>query len=293
MKAFADKILCGCGVAALVASGAWTFMSLGGVQAQDISNVANSPAGVKVDPVSAPSASVEAPDWKSPVSQDPEDANWVYGVFTPPKIYEDNGYFSAVPPKIEGTGPTHTIDVELIEMAQKLYRFQFEGYVEEDASDPRKNLAMLLDRETNFAVRARVGREFPNEGIRILDLDIQRSLDADGVVSRIERVTIQEIATGLEVILENGIDKYEEDVSIKIRSSFTGDIVEIDAETTTFELNDLTYALINVDVPNSQVTVRKPIEGEEGEEDFLTETLEIVELSTDSISSPATNLPLF
>lgn len=271
---------------------AWTFISLGNVQAQSVSSVADDPARLPVEAVSAPEASTDVPDWKSPESQDLDDPNWVYGVFTPPKIYEVDGVFSAIPPTGDDVVPT--IDVQLIEMVQQLYRFQFEGYLEEDASDPRKNMAMLLDRETGFAVRARVGREFQTEGIRILDIDIKRRLNDDGLVTTIEEVKIEEIATGKEFTLENGIPKYEEEVLIRLQSTLTGETVEISPTTETFELNDLTYALLKTDVPNSQVTVRKPIETEDGEE-YLTETLSVEAASDEGTvnSTSVPDLPLF
>ncbi|MEM7673941.1 MAG: hypothetical protein AAF212_11430 [Verrucomicrobiota bacterium] len=292
MIAFTDKILCICGLAGLTVSAGWTFLSLGGVKAESVESVSNSTAKVPVDPVSAPNPISQIPDWNTPTSHDDNDPKWVYGVFTPPKIYEVDGFFSAVPPALDEERARETVDVELVEIVKKLYRFQFEGYVEEDASDPRKNLVMLADRLTGFAVRARVDREFPEEGIRILDIDITRRLNDDGLLVAVEQVRIQEMASGREIILENGIPKYEENVSIKLQSTLSGEVVEIGSNATVFELNDLTYDLVSVDLLNSLVTVRKPIDIDESD-DYIIETLSVENNQEVSVSTPDSGSPLF
>lgn len=273
MKAFVDKILCVGGVLVLAGSAGWAFTSMGGLASETVaSGVDNAPA-INVERVDPPSIASAPPVWAEPISQDPEDGRWIYGVFTPPKIYEVDGRFSAEPPTDVPIEGPELIGVRLVEIVQKPYRFQFEGYVEEDASDPRKNLVMLFDSQTGLAIRARVGREFPDAGIRILDIDIQRRLNDEGLLQKVERVKIQEIGSGREIVLEHGVPRLDDDLVIKIQSTETGDVAEIDQNTPAFELNNAEYTVISVNAPEGLITLEKPLN--DGE--VMTETLTLAQ----------------
>ena len=289
MKAFSDKILLVVGVCALFASAGWTFLSIGGVKAKGFKAVDQLLATTPVEAMQPPAFDSVIPVWEKSGSQDPLDPNWIYGVFTPPKIYVDaNGRFSATPPTdLEPVRPPESLGVTLVDIQQAPYRFQFVGYIEEDPRDPKKTLAMLRDRKTNLALRARIGLEFPEEGIRIKDIIIRRDRDEFNNVVRTEQVIIEGISSGSLVTLVHGETKYADDLLIRLQSKETGDIVEITHLDESFEMNNVVYQVLGVDVETSSLVVSKPIETEEGP-DTLTKELFItapVESDTQSTES--------
>ena len=294
MKAFADKILFVAGIGTLLASAGWTFVSIGNVNSKKVKMVNDLPPSAEAELAEPPAFDSDIPVWEKSTTQDPLDENWIYSVFTPPKIYvATDGTFSAKPPTPpKELPPPPKIGVKLVDIQQEPYRFQFVGYIEDVPGDPTKTLAMLSDRKTNFRVRARMGREFPEEGIRIKEIIIKRERDEAGKYVRTERVVVEEIATGREVALDNGVIKFDEDLLIRIQSTETSDIVEVTQLDSSFELNNVVYQLRGIDVSEKSIVVSKLIETDEGP-DTLTKKLSISDTTEASSTTEGSAISLF
>lgn len=295
MKLGADKVLCMAGIAALAASTGWFVSSKDIVSVDTLADLGAASARNSVGIISAPTISSEQPLWEAPVSQDKEDPNWVYGIFTPPVIYKVDGKFSAQPP----TGPIElppeeTIELRLVAFEQPLYRFQFESYVEEDPDDPSKNLAMLFDRETGSSVRARVGREFSEQGIRVVDIDIVRTLDASsGVMQATERVQLEEIDTGRKVMIQYGVPKYSDNYTIRIESTISSGSVEIGQDATSFTLDDMLYEVTEINTEAESIGVRRLSTEEASAEEYVSDVLSLTTATTQPATAVSSGTTLF
>src|SRR5690606_13418546 len=103
-------------------------------------------------------------------------------------------------------------------ISQDLYRIQIEGYIEEDREDAAKNLVLFFDEERQRSVRARVGDERVESEFKLVDFNVERVSGPDGSIRRVAKATILDQRTGEEVDLTRGERRYEDTVTVVIRS---------------------------------------------------------------------------
>ena len=260
----------------------------------------------KTGEVPSMSASAEAPTGTAPYEPEivPETASteanwpevpvqstgWRYDVFTPPKIFlDENGQFTE-----EGwqpTAPPPPFGVYLAAIERQLYRIQFEGYIEEDRSDPSKTLLLLLDQESDRQIRVRPGETSADFDIEVVNFDIQRVRDPDNNIEVIAKATILDQRSGEELVLTHGELLYESGLTVRIASdldpSFEKEFTEAPVE---FEGPAGRYTLLEINVEDSFVRVKKHAVEEGTEVD--TRSLQIQPTSTrKQVNPPADSAP--
>jgi hypothetical protein len=199
-----------------------------------------------------------------------QSTGWRFDVFTPPKIFIDaNGQFTQVgwePPE-----PKAPFGIYLADIVRKPYRLQFEGYIEEDRSDPSKTLLLLFNEEAQQQVRARPGDEKAEAEFKVIDFDINRIRDADNNIEVVAKASILDQRTGETVVLTHGEREFDDGVTVILRSegnpAFQKELSKAPAE---FEGPLGQYKLVEINLEDSSVTVEKQAsEDEESESRVL------------------------
>ncbi|MFP4166397.1 MAG: hypothetical protein ACLFUF_04420 [Opitutales bacterium] len=261
-----DKLLLLLALGALLAGAGYYYLQSGNMPSED-PQVETEPAANPYKPVSVTESESGAANWPEP-SEQSHGPNWVYDVFTPPKIYlDEDGNFSAEP--IEPPRPPEPFGVYLADIDRNLYRLQLQGYVREDRSDAKKSLILLADEEQNKRVRVRVGETVEDSEFEVLDFEIKREESEGGGVNNVGVVTLRDMRTDETIELDDETRRYEDSLTIVIRSTNDPSIKkEFSEADQRFEMLDAEYILESIDIENKSVTVTKlPGEDEELDDD--------------------------
>ncbi|MEO0510025.1 MAG: hypothetical protein AAF065_09215 [Verrucomicrobiota bacterium] len=207
------------------------------------------------------SGSVEA-EWPEPLPQS-SGPDWLYDVFTPPKIYIDkDGLFTAEPPKLPT--PPEPFGIFLVDVARKLYRIQFEGYIEEDLSDASKSLILLYDEERKIQIRVRPGEAIAEAELTVLDFMIERKFDpAESTVLKTVKLELMDERAGEQVTFIHGERLFDSTVTVVVASEENPEErIELTEEGASFELASAQYVLQKINLEENSATFEKQAMGD-------------------------------
>ncbi len=191
--------------------------------------------------------------------------NWVYDVFTPPKIYynlETKRFTVTVPrytPKVievtpvEDTTPKDRFGLELVKVFQPLFRLQLVGYIGEGP----KARGNFLKVQTDEVVFGTTGKKIPDLNLEIVSFSAERrKVAVEGGTSIVETVAfavVRDTVTGVETKLDATVRTPEGDPEVtfklpdgSLRVAKTGDVFK-DGETT------FTVGALTVVPPSAEV----------------------------------------
>ncbi len=214
MKKFYDKLLLALAVLALLGGVSVYFLKAGGAVAPGSRGpvqIADNP----YQPVPIPDPETTAATWPEPEPQS-SGQNWVYDVFTPPKIYLDaEGNFSAEPP----ADPTITVPfgIYLAELQREPYRIQMQGY-SGDREKPEEAVLFFFDEERQLRFFIREGEVNEESEVEVLDFRIDRDVDEDGNVSVTAVATVLDKRTSEELELNDEERLLNPEISLVFRS---------------------------------------------------------------------------
>lgn len=255
MNKFYDKILLTIAVLLLIV-GFFFYLKNVGLAPDSSTPIELGMADNLYDAQQIPTVNPLEVSWPDPSAQaaGPE---WVYDVFTPPEIYIDaSGRF--VPTGWKPAPPPTPFGVYLSKIVRKSYRIQLEGYIEEDRSDSSKSLLLFFDEESQKQVRLRPGGQSEDSEFKVLNFDIERLRDEDGNIDIDAKANLLDLRTGEEVQLTHGELRYEEGVTVQIRSE--GDVnfmQELSQAPISFRTEDSEYTLLEINIEDSSILVEK------------------------------------
>ncbi len=259
-------------------------------------------------PVVATSAGESAPvvfNWAKPVSQDENDPKWIYGLFTPPKIWLNDGEFRVVPPVPVDEVAVVPFGLVLKNMGTIYYPIIIQGYSGQ-AKSPLFNVS-LCDKNGNpvkdSEMIKRIGGVIPDLNTVIVSFDNKPIMQPDGSLKRNETVLVRELS-GKEVLLTVGVpyDTGIYEISLTPESSSgeinivldkNGDAYTINTiqgnatklDDTSFIVGEQKYRLTHVDVASKKITLEKiDAKGKKAEEKILS-------LDNASVTAPADAAP--
>ncbi|MGB0415958.1 MAG: hypothetical protein ACPGKS_03850, partial [Coraliomargarita sp.] len=133
----------------------------------------------------------------------------------------------------------------------------YEGYIEEDPSDPSKVLILFLNAETGMSVRGRVGQEKADSEFSIVGFEIVRE-DEGGAIIKTAQATILDKRSGTEITLTDAERRYSDDISVVIGSTADPSLMlEFTEAGASFETSTGMYVLEEINLEESMVTVKK------------------------------------
>lgn len=209
-----DKIFISIGGLALVLTSVLAFLQQSKISALDTAAVAPT-GGTNYE---TKELKVELPppqNWPKAVAQ-PAGENWIYNVFTPPKIYYNtqNKQFTVIPPElvkeptITGnetvvTPPPPRPSLELVKVVQPVFRLQLVGYIG-DEGNYRGTFSNELTGKTFFGTS---GRKIPDLNLEIVTFEAKRQKVAvqggSTLVEVIAFAIVKDTVTGKEYRLEH------------------------------------------------------------------------------------------
>jgi hypothetical protein len=207
-----DKIFVSIGGLALVLTSVWAFLQQSKISSLD--SAASAPAGGSS--YESTQLKVELPPSQNWAEAKPQPAgeNWIYNVFTPPKIYYNtqNKQFTVIPPAlIKDPEPTETPVIpppparpplELVKVSQPLFRLQLVGYIG-DEGNYRGTFSNELSGKTFFGT---TGRKIPDLNLEIVKFEAKRQKVAvqggSTLVEVIAFAVVKDTITGKEYRLE-------------------------------------------------------------------------------------------
>jgi len=141
-------------------------------------------------------------EWPAPVDQGVEkDGLWIYGVFTPPKIWwnEETSQFEANPPVPPKVRPP--FGVEFVGVERKPYKLQLVGSVDL----PDGTVLMFTEDGVPGTMRVRKGEVVKGQDVefKVEDTKVVREQKPDGTLDRRIVATIDDLKTGKKLELND------------------------------------------------------------------------------------------
>lgn len=265
MKIFYDKLLLLLAVLALLGGAALYVLKSGAADNQSPSVVLQ-PADNPYQAVPIPDPETKEATWPEPEPQS-SGPNWLYDVFTPPKIYLDSeGNFTAEPPT--PTAPPEPFGIFLAEMERQPYRIQMQGF-SGDRSKPEEAVLFFYDEERGLRFFIREGQTNAESEIEVLNFTIDRQIYNQSNVEVTAIATILDQRSGHEVNLNDDETLFEAEVNVVFLSEQDPDVevaltVEPSDPVNSFETSTGQYILKEINLEERIVTVEKQ-ETEESE----------------------------
>ncbi len=213
--------------------------------------------------IGAPDVKVTSRTWEAPQPQNDRDKNWLYGVFTPPKIYIDpvTGEVTAeppIPPK-----PRPPFGLVFTTMTHPEYPIKFESYFESANGKVEDSTVMLYHKELRKSSGIKkIGADIADWGIKILKLELDKVEKIVGDSKTIENVaiiTIKDRNLRKDFTLKSGETMYLKEKNI-LKFEFTDkseDAFIWEKVGDTKENGSAKYTLMQIDFDKLSVTVKK------------------------------------
>ena len=182
----------------------------------------------------------------------------MFDLFTPPEIFiNENGDFVFRPPyAITPKGP---FGIHLLEINLDPYRFQLEGFVEEDRFDQSLTTILLHSVEDGKSLRLSPLAKLPKYGIKILDWQVVRNFDGNKNTEVIAWLKLEDSRTNRIVNLRHDEHLYEDSMEIVFESAKTNEIYVLRGAKSSFFVEDVEFRLDSVDFESLTVQMTKLI----------------------------------
>lgn len=269
MKTFYDKLLLLLATLALLGGVAFYLLKSGNTP--EVGSAASAqPDGAAYEAISIPDPTAKTAEWPPPEPQ-PAGEEWLYQVFTPPKIYIDkDGNFTAIPP--EGFIPPPPFGIYLAEgPAKKPYRLQIQGF-SGNRNKPEECVLFFFDEERQVRFFIRPGQTNDEAEVEVLDFDIDTQIDDENNVEVAVVATILDKRSGETIKLVDGERLFVSEMTLTFRSNQDESVlVELTVEDlkpdVSFETPQGQFTLKEINLEDKSVTVEK-----QATEDFEAET---------------------
>lgn len=195
MKQYYDKLLFVLALVVLCAGVAYVALQPSGEPPSAAALKTEQPKGAAFTAAKPEAMTFDTADWSAAVDQGAQkDGLWVYGVFTPPKIWwnEETKQFEATPPVPPKVRPP--FGVEFVGVELKPYRVQLTGSIDM----PDGTVLMFEEDGVPGTMRLRKGETAKGQEVEFTleDTKIVRQQKEDGTLERRLVATIKDLKTG-------------------------------------------------------------------------------------------------
>lgn len=242
-----------------LAAGVFLYLKKSESASKSQSNFVLQPADNPYQVVPVPESATREAVWPEPEHQS-SGPNWLYDVFTPPKIYLDpEGNFTAEPPK--PPVPPQPFGIYLAEMQRKPYRIQLQGY-SGDRAKPEEAVLFLFDEEREERFTMRSGDVNEAAAVEVVDFKIDRRVYGDSNIEVTAIATIRDQRSGKDIILNDNERLFEPEVTVVFRSEQDTEVrvellVDPKKPLARFETPAGQFILQEINLEASAVTVKK------------------------------------
>ena len=200
----------------------------------------------------------------------------MFDLFTPPEIFIKNGEFLFRPPY--AVVPQGPFGIQFLNANKDLYRFQLEGYIEDNQSSQNKTTILVHSVEDGKILRLSPDAYNTDYRFKILDWYIDRNFGENENNEVIAWLKIKDYLTDRIINLRHDKNFYEDKIQAAFKVDGTNEIFLLTAIDTSFFVGDVEFRLDDVDFKNNSATVTKLIPDAEP----ITELLTIRETEEDA-----------
>ena len=194
----------------------------------------------------------------------------MFDLFTPPEIFinEDGNFIFRPPYAVTPKGP---FGINLLEIKLDPYRFQLEGFVEEDRYDQSRTTILVHSVEDGKSLRLSPFSQLPEYGLKVLDWQVIRNFNDDKNIEIVAWLKLEDSKTNRIINLRHDEHLYEDSVEIVFQSTNDDEIYVLRGSKSSFFVEDIEFRLDSIDFTNSTVVMTKMIP----DSDPITEILSI------------------
>lgn len=203
----------------------------------------------------------------------------MFDLFTPPEIFiNENGEFVFRPPY--AVTPKGPFGIHLLEIQLDPYRFQLEGFVEEDRNDQNQTTILVHSVEDGKSLRLSPNASDPQYGFRILEWRVDRNFDENDTTTTevIAWMKLEDLKENRIINLRHDERFYEDNIDIVFQVADSNEIYVLSATNESFFVGEVEYRLDEIDYENHTVLMAKLIPGL----DPVTESLSLYQTSEKS-----------
>mgnify|MGYP001194964029 CR=1 FL=1 len=221
----------------------------------------------KFNPIILPQSAVNEVDWPEAMEQAKGE---LYDLFTPPEIYLNalGEFVFRTPYFISSDDP---FGIELVEINRNPYRFQLDGFIEEDRSDDSQTVILIHSVEDGKSLRLSPNASNSKYQIKLLDWSVRTINERDGNMRVVANLKLQDYKLDRIVNLRHDKKLFEEKISVVLAVEESAEQYILEGENSSFFIGDIEYRLDAIDSENQTVLVTKLIP----DNDPISELLEI------------------
>ena len=150
----------------------------------------------------------------------------MFDLFTPPEIFiNEKGEFVFRPPY--AVTPKGPFGIRLLEIKLNPYRFQLEGFVEEDRNDQSKTIILVHSVEDGKSLRLSPNARNSYYQFKILDWQVDRNFKEDKNTEVIARLKLEDNLTDRIINLRHDQNFYEDNIEVVFEVSKNNDLCTI------------------------------------------------------------------
>ncbi|MGF1530673.1 MAG: hypothetical protein ACFCU4_04870 [Puniceicoccaceae bacterium] len=182
--------------------------------------------------------------WPEPKAQDSEGL-WLYEVFTPPMMFNNEGVLKVVPaippPPPPPPPPTPPFGVKLEQIVSEPFRFRLESVFEEREASG-KYILIFGDRESGITqsstFRMRQGQTNADRQLRVDELREELETDAGGGLQRAYYAVVTDLSSGRRIRLKNNETVFlQQPTAVLVSTLGTGETVRVTEAGEVFQMN--------------------------------------------------------
>lgn len=202
----------------------------------------------------------------------------MFDLFTPPEIFiNGRGEFVFRPPYFVTSNDP--FGVHLAEIKMNPYRFQLEGFVEEDRYDQTKTIILVHSVEDGRSLRLSPGDHAAEYGFKILDWRVERNFDEEENTEVIAWLKLEDDLTNRIINLRHDEDLYEDKIEVVFEVDNSNESYVLSGANTSFFVEGIEYRLDAIDYEKRTVLVTKIIPDNDPVTELLSINLPVEELS--------------
>ena len=256
MEKFYDKVLLLLAVA-LLGVGLLIYLNLGSNTVDSLPLVENRDPYQPIEFV--PTVPAKS-DWEEPSAQS-AGPDWLFQVFTPPKIWiDENGEFTA-----EALTEPVPFGISLLSISKQAYRFQFQSYL---GDDQKPVFIVLDDLVKGESLRVRLTED--NEDFKILSYELVKEEAKDSQVAgatlynKFPTLTLLDKKSDQVMQMVTGQTTYLDKVQAILESDSSGETYTVEKAGDQFVDGEATFVVGEVNEQNRTVLLQKTYETDSG-----------------------------
>lgn len=205
--------------------------------------------------IDIPEAAAVNADWPKAKEQAKGE---LFDLFTPPEIYiNGRGEFVFRPPYFVTSD--EPLGIHLLEIKMNPYRFQLEGFVEEDRNDQSKTTILVHSVEDGHLLRLSPDDSDAEYGFKLLDWRVERNYDDEENTQIIAWLKLEDNVSNRIVNLRHDQSLYEDKIEAVFGVDNSNESYVLSGANASFNIGSVEYQLDAIDYENRTALVTKLI----------------------------------